>query len=327
MNKQKMKWIVPGAVVGVVALWWGLSSYVSSKAEDRLRLALTQHGLQDSVRWRKLDASLLGNVTLKDVTVDSRVYGQAKADVVRIEDLIDDPDRQRITLDVRGLTDLQPEATSFFLGGYLGAPTGKPQLPPMDARLALDLEYDDDTGSVALDIRQKDAVNISQSMTISRIGALRQLAQGGGLQGQAQQGFGLGGFGLLGALSSLSAISLNALEVEVEDRGMVARGIALFKRHNIPVTYEGGSLSSQRNKGFEAALKTWQGECEREGVMQLTRDVAKTCKVLAGFLGGDRDSVTLNMKPDTPVSVEQLTKLLFGRPGPSAAAMLKAEVS
>lgn len=327
MNTQKLKWIVPGVVVGVGVFWWGISAYASSKAEDRLRQALAEYGLQHRVHWKDLSASVFGTVTLKDVTVDLERDGALKAERVKVSDLIDDRDRQRINLQVEGLSEAGDQASSFLLGKTVGLPTGRANLPPMDASVKLDARYDDDEAEVAVVLRQKDALDAEYRMRVTQIGALRDLARAANSGGANElSALGMGGMGIFGALSSLSRISLASLEAKVEDRGMVERGITLYKRHNVPLQVDGGSARSQRNKAFEQSIETWQADCQRNGVALLTQSPEKSCRAAARFLSGDKRTLHLTVSPKTPVSVEQLTKVLFGRPSPAAASLLNAEL-
>ncbi len=143
MDKQKLKWIVPGVVVGLGVLWWGASWYASSKAEDRLRAKLAEYGMQDRVHWKELSASIFGTVTLKDVTVDMRRQGELRAESLKISDVVDNKDRQRVSLQLRGLTESASQGCGL-LGRAVGLPTGRAELAPMDATLKLDARYDDD---------------------------------------------------------------------------------------------------------------------------------------------------------------------------------------
>ena len=324
MDKQKLKWIVPGVVVGLGVLWWAGSWYASGKAEDRLRAKLAEYGLQDRVHWKSVDASLFGSVTLKDVTVDVQHPGQLRAESLKISDVIDKKDRQRVALQVRGLTEAGGQGGAL-LGKAVGLPTGRAELPPMDATLKVDARFDDDEAELELTVRQKDALDADYSLEVTQIAALRGLPQIGG--SAANMGaMGMGGMGMFGALASLSRVSLKSLEARIEDRGMVERGIALYKRHNIPLDADAGSAKSQRDKAFEQDLKAWEDSCRMQGPAMLTQDPRQTCLAAARFLSGDKDTLRLSVKPKNPVSAEQLMGLMFGRAPASAASMLNAEV-
>lgn len=330
MDKQKLKWIVPGVIVGLGVLWWGGSWYASSKAEERLRTRLAEHDLLDKVRWKSLDASLFGSVTLKGVTVDMQRQGMLHADTLKISDVIDDEKRQRVSLQASGLTQTAGE-DGALLNRAVGWPTGRAELPPMEASLKLDARYDDDEGRLELAVRQKDALNLDYRLDVTQIAPLRDLSMlGRGAQGMgglgAVGGRSMGALSMLGAVSALGRISLKSMEARLEDRGMVERGIVLYKRHNIALQTDGDSVKSQRNKAFEQHMQTWETACRTQGLALLTIDPEQACRATARFLSGDKDTLRLSAEPKKPVSAEQIMGMLFGRSSAAAASLLNAQV-
>lgn len=341
MDKQKLKWIVPGVVVGLGVLWWAGSWYASSKAEERLRSRLVEYGLQDKVSWKSLDASLFGSVTLKGVTVDMQRQGQLRADSLKISDVIDDKNRQRVSLQAEGLTETAGEGGASW-GQSLGLATGRAELPPMDASLKLDARYDDDEGKLELTVRQKEVMNLDYRLEVTQIGPLRDLARVAGSSrelsmlgqgaldmsglGVSVGGRSMGPLNMISAMSALSRISLKSMDARLEDRGMIERGIVLYKRHNVPLKADGDSIKSQRNKAFEQHMQAWEASCRTQGPALMTLNPEQTCRATARFLSGDKDTVRLLVEPKSPVSAEQIMGVFFGRSSAAAASLFNAQV-
>jgi len=129
-----------------------------------------------------------------------------------------------------------------------------------------------------------------------------------------------------------TAIRLKALDVKLEDRGMVKRGIALYKRHNIALDADGGSIKSQQNKGFEEAIHALQASCRKNQMALRTKDAEQTCRALARFLSNDKDTLRVSVSPKTPVPfvqvlAEYIPMYAFFSDGPPVSAqVLNVEV-
>ncbi len=165
------------------------------------------------------------------------------------------------------------------------------------------------------------------SLEVTQIAWLRDLARAGAGGSPAERpALGMGGMGMFGALSSVSRVSLKSLEARIEDRGMVERGIALYKRHNIALDVEGGSAKSQRDKAFEQDIQAWETSCRTQGMALMTMKPERTCRAVARFLSGDEDTLRLSVQPKNPVSAETIMQFIFARTPSSAAEMLNAQV-
>jgi hypothetical protein len=310
-------------------VWWGGSWWVSNKQESRLRAKLTEHGLQDRVHWKSLNGSLFGSFTLEDVVVDMPGQGKVQAGSVRVSDVVNSDDRQRLALRVQGLrqTDVKGEQA---MAQMLGALSGRFELPPMDVELKVDARYDDDEGEIQLSLRQKEAVDFDFHLELTQIKVLREMGQAAGAAGQAGLGSmgGMGGMGLFALLALGEQVQLKSLQSSVKDRGAVERGIALYKRHNVPVSVDGGSLASQRDKGFAQRVLDIKAGCMREGPALLSKDPKGSCDAVTEFLSGKEDSLRVSIQPKTPMPISKAAEALMGRGGRpgEGAALLNVQI-
>jgi len=324
MNAQKLKWIALAAFVAVVALAWGITQYMASRAEERLLDILREYGLEHRVHWQSASASLT-SVTLSDVRFDLNPEDASgwHAARVKIGDLADDEDRQSITVEVEGLTAFsRARADEAVLGDVLGLPTGKANLPPLDVNMALDVRYDKDTAQASVELRQKEALNLDFDVQLTRIGALRALArtaQSKGFEAQAQ------------LLSDLTTISIKSMDLKLEDRGMMKRNVTLYKRYNTTLTPDGGSVAAQQDKAFAQKIKTQEDACRRAPMLR-TKDTEQTCRAITRFLANEKDTLHASIAPKAPVPLGQvlgqvpMIGWVFGRGQPVSAQALNLEV-
>jgi len=328
MNAQKLKWIALGAFVALAGLVWGVLQYMSSKAEEQLLNTLSEYNLQHRVHWRNASASFGGSVTLTDVRfdVDPRNESNFQADRVKISDLTDTRERQRLTLEIEGL--------SKFIGAredepvfsvLMGLPSGKADLPPPNISIALDARYDKDEAQATLEVRQKDGMDVDVTMQLGRIGALRELIRVAANMGNdlddlnAMMNSPLGSFNARNPRAgrtaaqpdwtSLTSLHIKAFEVKLRERGMVKRSVALQKRYNIPLDPNGGSIKSQQNKAFEQEMKDEEASCRRDKNHPLFRGVKnleQTCRAIMRFMSNDKDTLRVSIKPRTSVPFVQI---------------------
>lgn len=317
MEKNALKWMIPGGVVlAGAALWFGLSAYAGSQAEKKLRQVLVEYDLQDQVHWGSLAATPFGTVTLKDVSADIG-RNQLQAQRIVVSDVIDERDRQRARIEVTGLSDPSGHSPAILFGNSIGQATGEPELPPLDFSIKVDADYDDDRADVALSFMQDKALSGDYAMRIGRIGILRDL------ESQLSGSNAMGGLGIFGALAALSRISLEHLEVKIRDRGMVERAIALYKRYQIPVEPGNGKPASQRDDIFKTQAEAWEAQCLQDRYISQLDDPKQACRALVRFASGRSDTLSLTLAPSKPVSAESLYQL---QSSPRQFSTLNAEI-
>jgi len=331
---QKLKWIVPGAVIGVGLVVWGVLQYLGSGAETRLRDALAEYGLRDRVHWQSVRASF-GSVMLNDVRFDLDGESGWQAERVKVSDLTDTADRQRITLHIEGLLEFNAQGAVSTLNAIVGLPSGKADLPPLDADVKLDVRYDKDEAYASVTLNQKDALDVDYRMQLTKISALREVVQAtvsAYAPQRAARGASANLRGRARAMSDWTNIHLKTLDVKVVDRGMVKRGIALYKRHNIALDVDGGSIKAQQNKGFTQAIQDLESGCRKDQIALRTKDAEQTCRALARFLSNEKDTLRVSIAPRNPVPIAQALVgyipmlAFFSNAPPLSAQVLNVEV-
>jgi len=317
MDAKKLKWIALGGFIAVVVLVWGVLQYLGGKAEDRLIDTLAEYNLEHRVHWQSASASLGGSVTLKDVRVDADRQGASgwQAERVIISDLTDDEERQRVTLEVEGLSAFTSEGEHApVLGWLMGLPTGKVDLPPLDVTLALDARYDKDEAQVSFVLEQKEGMDVELNAQLTRIGVLRELARVAAQASQANSARGSQGFGFNprtgmnreAEMPDWSGIRVKAMEVSVKDRGMMKRAAILGKRYNIPLDADGDSIKSQHNKAVAQQIKDVEARCRRSAPPFLrTKNIEQTCRAINRFTFNDADTLRASIAPRSPVPLVQ----------------------
>jgi len=332
---QKLKWIVPSAIVGVAVLVWGVLQYLGAQAETRLRDALAEYGLQHRVHWQDISASM-GGVTLKGVRIDLDEDSGWQADRVKLSDLSDTEDRQRVTLQVTGLSAFGTQGVSPVLDNFVGLPSGYAALPPLDVDVKLDVRYDKDAAELSLALHQPEALDVDYHMQLTQIGALRELVRAAlAADTPAARGRSTNprAFGTTPDMPDWTSIHLKALDVKLKDRGMVKRGIALYKRYNIALDAQGGSISSQQKQGFAQAIQTLETDCRKYPMALATQNAEQTCRALTRFLADEKDTLRVSAAPKTPVPIVQALAAFipmlafFGDAPPLAAQALNVEVT
>jgi len=335
---QKLKWIVPSAIVGVGVLVWGVLQYLGGQAETRLRDVLAEYGLQHRVHWQDVRASV-GGVTLKGVRIDLDDDSGWQADRVKLSDLTNTKDRQRVTLQVAGLSAFGAQGVTPVLDAFVGLPSGHAALPPLDVDVKLDVRYDKDAAELSVALHQPEALDVDYHMQLTQIGALRELARAAvaaeAPAARAPRGRSTNpsAFGTTQGMPDWTATHLKALDVKLKDRGMVKRGIALYKRHNIALDAQGGSIPSQQKQGFAQAIQALETACRKDPMALATQNAEQTCRALTRFLSDEKDTLRVSAAPKTPVPIVQALAAyipvlaFFSDAPPLSAQVLNVEVT
>jgi len=264
---------------------------------------LTQYNLQHRVHWQDVSASF-GGVTLTGVRIDQDDVSGWQADRIKISDLTDTQDRQRVTLQVAGLSAFGAQGTTPVLGDLVGLPTGNAALPPLDVDVKLDVRYDKNAAELSVVLNQPEALDVDYRMQLTQIVALRELARAA-TTANTPATRAPRAFGNLQRLSNLTTIHVKALDVKLKDRGMVKRGMALYKRHNITLDPQGGSIKSQQNQGLTQEIQILEANCRKNPAALATNNAEQTCRAFTRFLANEKDTLRVAAAPKTPVPIGQ----------------------
>ncbi|MDY0308629.1 MAG: hypothetical protein RBR29_02390 [Castellaniella sp.] len=315
-QRKKVLSLGGAAAVVVVGGWLVASSVATNRAEDALYRFLDQYNLRDVVHWRDLSASPLGSATLKDVTIrlgGGKDAGQVTIERVILSDLENSADRKTAHIEMRAVSDrdgFSPLAqTDLIQAG------GRTDLPPFSFDLSWDLNGQADQGGLRFSLDQPDAFRGSFNLDLTRVRDLvRWVDRLGDSKAEEIPGM-LGGaafFGPLGVLAAvgqkLQQLEIRAVHASVKDEGYAQRVRALVARHGFAAVPGQGAAAKQRAKWLQEKADEGKKQCKHdpEAVFDgapLQRD---DCLALLDFLTGGSSSLSMNMAPARPVSLEQL---------------------
>lgn len=319
---KRLALIGGGAVVVLAAAYFGLSTYNGNQAEKRLEDWVYDMELDDQLSWDSVSSSPFGgSFSIAGLELES---GGDQAAVriakVTLSELIDSDERSQVRLRFQGIEAGQEtlsglSSLSRLAGGDLGraahnfAPalnSGLMTLKPFDAELFVSV--DDDDGSLESELSialpelfdSRISYRLDNQRNLNR--TLRRLpddlAEAKGLYQVLAQ---------LGELDeSLERAEVGRITLSLKDRGMLARSIALQQRYNTPLDPTAGNPEEQRQAHYERQVERGVKECERD---ELGRSLDNLCELLEQVLLGKVEGVELNIEPDEPVRLQDLTKL------------------
>jgi hypothetical protein len=318
--------LIGGGVLGVLVVgWFALSQYAAGRAEAHIDAALGRHGVRDQVHWETVSASPFGGrVTLADVRVDGALAGESmRIDTVRIDDFVDATERKRAVLHFGGI---RLESGHSPLGSIEAVrATGRHDFPPASATVRWDLDLDDDTLELSIELAQPALMNASVTLELERVarmlGALEEAGSGARPGRFDGPGAGMRPDNPLQALGSVFGLMSLAGEVRlrqasasVHDDGYIARSIALHKRYGIVVSHDGGSPADQREAAFEQTVAEARRQCAADLPLS-DRDAREdACETLIDFASGERKSVRLTLEPQRPLPLGELLELMMKDP-------------
>lgn len=319
---KRLALIGGGAAVVLAATYFGLSAYSSKQAEKRLEDWVYDMELDDKLSWSSVSASPFGgSVSIAGLELDSGADEPAlRIAKVTLSELVDSDERSQARLRFQGVEAGREalsglSSLSRMAGGNLGraahsfAPalnSGLMTLKPFDAELFVNV--DDEDGSLESEVfiglpemfDSRISYRLDNQRDLNR--TLRRLpddlAEAEGLYQVLAQ---------LEALDeSLKRAEIGRITLSIQDRGMLARSIALQQRYNTPLDPTAGDAEGQRQKHYERQVERGVKQCEGD---ELGRGLDNVCELLEQVLLGKVDGVELNIAPDEPVRLLDLAKL------------------
>jgi len=105
VNSSKLKWIIPLSLLLIILIaavtWQIMQSRITAKAEAQLQQTLREFDWEDKVKWESLSVSPAGALTLNQVRFEYFPDAVVNMEQLRISDVIDNADRQRIRLQLK----------------------------------------------------------------------------------------------------------------------------------------------------------------------------------------------------------------------------------
>jgi len=322
VNRKPRQWQIP---VGLLALalagalvWWMLENRLTEQTRARWQQTLHTAGLADAVQWQDFRASPWGTVTVNQLRVALPSKIVLSAGEVRISEVIDQPERQRIRVQ---LTQAKPDVSEMPITGYVDyglvttvATVFHPN--PMNVSLLVDVDFARDQAKIVYDSQQEGFADLALQLDLSRIAALRGVVKQI-LPSMAAAAAGRNAKAMTDAidpelLATAPAISLDALEASMTNRGMVAQMTAGLKLVILADLLRAGQPFTMREgeAAFANKVATMQADCHR-GVATLK----PICQRIADVALDKEQSLHLTAKPSAPVSLAQVLAQLAATKG------------
>jgi len=311
VNSAKLKWIAPLSIfliilIGVLA-WWIIQERIAAKAEAKFEQALREFDMDGKVKWKDLSVSPSGTLTLNQVRVELGEYGFVLGysvlgiDQVRISDVINLPDHQRIHIQLKHAEPLfegDPEELEAWKSTWMMTNI----LNPADVNLKLDLNFASNQAEIIYDSQQDGFCDIDFKLTLSEIAALRgALAMVFPKSSAALMELDPNVMGL-NRIAAIDAISLNSFEGSFKNRGLVEQ-IGGELKQQMEVVRENpasGNIEQAREEAFLEFVQEAQAECHQEA-----QALKQPCQIFADIMLSKRGRLQLTAKPAQPVSFEQ----------------------
>ncbi|MBG0842316.1 hypothetical protein [Ectopseudomonas toyotomiensis] len=310
MNKRLVA-VAGGAVLLLVAGYWGFSVQAGKKAEKQLEDWAYDVELDDKLHWQSVSASPFGGrVSIHGIELDTgRNQPAVRVAELIVSDVLDDDERSRIRLQLKGIeADDSAYADLRGIGALAGSDvrramhgfepalnSGLLTLKPSDLELFVDI--DDRAGTLeselSLNLPELFETRISYKLSNQR-GLNKQLSR---LQDDLADADNL--YQVLGlfeaAGQALQRAEIDQVTVAFKDLGMTRRSIALQQRYNTPLDPTAGSADEQRERYFERHVDEMVKNCERE---ELGRSLEDACELMGDLLRGDAQGLELSLRPD-----------------------------
>lgn len=301
MVNKKLGFIVAGAVVLIGGIWAGGSWYASNTAQKELRQFVQQAGLQDTIFWNDVSASLGGDLTVQGVSIGTG-EDAVQIQTLEIKDVKNASDEQGIALSIKGLADFQGHAPQFLVDTMVHD-SGRFYADPVDVQIKVHLDYKKDTARIELGGSLKDFGQVHGNLDLQGSSVLRpvisQLANGG------LKGDGMSGFGLFMTLdSALKGVRLAQAEVSIEDDGLFARQAMIQQRYGV-VPIPGQDLKEMHKQAKLITLENQLQTCQKKWMMN-----EDSCHKMVAFLMGDRSSVDLKVTAKRPYMLRKIVNSL-----------------
>jgi len=312
VNRKRLKWQIPASLLALVLVgtlvWWMVESRLTEQAETGWRQTLHTAGLADTVQWQDFRVSPWGTVTVNQLRIELASKIVLNAGQVRISEVIDQPERQRIRVQLK---QVQPDASDMPIKGYTdyGLATNLATVfhpNPMDVNLLVDVDFARNQAKIVYDSQQEGFVDMALQLDLSRIAALRGVIKQ--ILPSVAAVAGRNARAMTDAidpnlLATAPAISLDALAVSMTNRGMVTQLTAGLKLAILADLLRAGQpfTMKQGEAAFAKKVATMQADCHR-GIAALK----PVCQRIADVALDKEQSLHLTAKPSKPVSLAQV---------------------
>jgi len=317
VNRKPLPWQIPVCLLALALagalVWWMLEGRLTEQTRARWQQTLHTAGLADTTQWQDFRASPWGAVTVNRLRVELPSKIVLNAGQMRISDVIDQPERQRIRVQLK---QAQPDFSDMAIQnladyGLITALTTFFHASPMDVNLLVDVDFARNQAKIVYDSQQQGFADLALQLDLSQIAALR---------GAVKKTFPSVAAAVAGrnakAISAVIAdvidpdllaaaplISLDSLQASMTNRGIVTQVTAGLKvsiladmmRVRMPFTMREGEAA------FVKKVATMQAACHR-GVATLK----PICQRIADVALDKKQSLHLTVKPPKPVSLAQV---------------------
>ena len=300
---DKKLFIVPFALLALVAGYMGLASYASSKAEKQLEDWLYDNKLEDAIQWKKLSASPLGgSITLEGVRFNQALPLGKNIDVdvdkVRISDFANDRDLKSAKLELNGIRQAGDNLGPFGLFLELSQNSGRAEIQPFDVSLAAQYNQEARHAKVSYSLNVPELFASQGSIQLNNARNLdRLMDELAGLTTLAAAPTPLAMAGLQKQLQALESIELGETHFELNDLGYFKRTAALNKRYTYALIPGKGSADEQRSTIEERLRRHDIDQCIAD-LNTATKDANELCTGLIDLIGGNGNGIALRIKPE-----------------------------
>jgi len=322
VSNKPLKWIVPVALVALALLavlfWWAAGYWMTRQAEVKVQETLRGFEWEDKVKWDDFHVSPLAVATFNQVRFEVEPQVYLGIEQVRISDVLNRPDHQRINLQLKQVKPL------FENDGATQQAIEQNKLPknflnPADMDLQLDLNFASNQGQLIFASQQKEVADFELKLNLSQIGALRGVLGAVFPQSAAASMELDPDFTGLNRLAATYSISLDSLDSRFKNHGFIEQLTSELKQQleNIPNNPGAGSIEQAREEAFVEMVQEVQESCH-----QGEQALRQPCQTLADFVLGKQDSLHLTAKPDKPVSLEQFDTVINSGKVPAVVKLL-----
>jgi len=305
MNNLKSKWIIAASALLVILLavsaGWLYQSYLQTQAEIKWQEMLKQAGLQDKAQWSGFSASLRDVITLDDLRIGlaNNIYLDIKQ--LRISDRLDQPDRQRIRLQLK---QAKPDFSEVPLDGYQTYALINAFPHPFNLDLQVDLNFANNQAHIIYDGELEGYADVKLELNLSQIEALRPLLASLYPQSAAVPVDFAAKAIDLNVLADISALELNHLSATVKNRGLVAQAMAIIKMPIMMEMMQRSNPAATPKQVDEAVLtkvQEMQADCYKD-----IEALKSSCEQLADFFLEKKPSLQITVNPTKGLSFQQM---------------------
>lgn len=316
-NIKNIQYIIPAAAVAVLAIgYFGLSSYASSQAEQRLTAFISDNNLEDAVSWKSVSSSPFGGtVTINKVQVENEMLLPVELLInkVVIKDFNNDSNNNSANI---LLSKIQPiddenEFGQYYhneIFGMVKAVNEGKAIAPYD--LQVHWHYLAKNKSLKFGVKAS-APNVAETEfegELENIVDLASLSQARYLHpafsmipdvsgGQARYDH--------RAEQRFEKTKVKYLAMQFKDQGYLARLNTLEQRYNLAISPVKGDADKQRKELVKAQYKAMVSECE-SNLSEVYSGYQTACTALVGSWLSTEKGFRIVADPKQPVSLSAL---------------------